>query len=529
MRILYKQILITSIIVILCILPIEFFTIQKSQKIISDKTSEICQNMANNIVTIARDELFLNNVYQDTANLLKRISKSKLKALKNIYIINVYGKYVVEMIPEKKGNYITSKELDLLKGIDKATLKEINTSDRKILRYTYPVFLDTDQHMRIGMVILDFDKNKLYQPVYDIERFIFILGGAIFALAILLSILTSFLMTRPISNLSEGVAAFAGGDLKYRIENKSSDEIGRLARSFNIMADNLEKADILKQSYITTYEKFVPTEFVTFLDKQSILDIRLGNQVQREMTVLFSDIRSFTSLSEELKPEENFNFINSYLNRMGPIVRKYGGFIDKYIGDAIMALFPNSANDAVNAAIEMQKEMATYNIHRKKTGYRPIEIGIGLHTGTLMLGIIGENKRMEGTVISDSVNLASRLETLTKVYSSAIIISESTFSKLDDLESYHFRMLGNVTVKGKKEEVAIFEILDFLPKDKLKLRYNYKADFERAILLYHINQYDQALGIWQEIAQKNPNDKTINYYIGRCMYIIEHGVEQAIW
>ncbi len=126
----------------------------------------------------------------------------------------------------------------------------------------------------------------------------------------------------------------------------------------------------------TAYGRFVPHEFLRFLERDSIVDLRLGDQVQKEMSILFADIRSFTTLSEEMSPKQNFDFINSYLSRVGPVIRKHKGFIDKYIGDAVMALFPEAAEDALRAAIEMQEQVSLYNIHRQKTGYLPLAIGL---------------------------------------------------------------------------------------------------------------------------------------------------------
>ncbi|MBD3308633.1 AAA family ATPase, partial [candidate division KSB3 bacterium] len=148
------------------------------------------------------------------------------------------------------------------------------------------------------------------------------------------------------------------------------------------------------------YSRFVPREFLRLLEKKSIIDVQLGDHVEKEITVMFADIRGFTHLSEQLTPQENFNFINSYLSQMNQIIREHQGVIDKYIGDAIMALFPTSADDAVKCAIAMLEKLKRYNQGRKRAGYRPIQIGIGLNTGLLMLGTIGDQHRMEGTVIS---------------------------------------------------------------------------------------------------------------------------------
>ncbi|MEM7182370.1 MAG: adenylate/guanylate cyclase domain-containing protein [Spirochaetota bacterium] len=221
-------------------------------------------------------------------------------------------------------------------------------------------------------------------------------------------------------------------------------------------------AELLSENLSNTnnaYSRFVPKELLNFLNKKNITDIRLGDQTFQEMTILFSDIRSFTSLSEQMTPEENFNFLNSYLKRMGPIIRNNGGFIDKYIGDGIMALFARSAEDAVQAAVDMILELQKYNEHRKDSNFSEINIGIGIHSGKIIMGTIGENERMEGTVISDSVNLASRIEGLTKEYATNIIISEKTLDLIKCNERFQYRFLDDIQVKGKSNKVRIYEVL----------------------------------------------------------------------
>ncbi|MFW5710753.1 MAG: adenylate/guanylate cyclase domain-containing protein [Spirochaetota bacterium] len=205
-------------------------------------------------------------------------------------------------------------------------------------------------------------------------------------------------------------------------------------------------------------ERFVPREFLRFLKKDNVMEIELGDHASHRMTVLFADIRDFTSLSEKLTPEENFRFINSFLNRMGPIIRDHHGFVDKYMGDGIMALFPDRAEDAVEAAIHLREELVRYNHDRGKMDYQPINFGVGLHTGDLMLGTIGENRRMDGTVISDAVNLASRIEALTKKLAIGIAVSEATYACLASPDSYEIRYVGKEWVKGKSKEISIFEV-----------------------------------------------------------------------
>ena len=275
------------------------------------------------------------------------------------------------------------------------------------------------------------------------------------------------------------------------------------------------------------YGRFVPRDFLNFLGKESIIDVQIGNQIQREMTIMFSDIRDFTTLSEAMTPQETFNFINAYLSRVSPVIRENHGFIDKYIGDAIMALFPQSVDEAVKAAISMQQRVAIFNEERQQQGLIPISIGIGLHTGNLMLGTIGEPERMETTVIADAVNLASRLEGLTKVYGAGILISHNTLCGLDYTQERCFRFLDRVMVKGKKLAVAVFEVYDGDTPEQKRLKTQTQARFEVAVFLYYQQQFQEAKLIFQEVLHINPQDKATMVYIKRCEKYQQYGVPEG--
>ena len=264
------------------------------------------------------------------------------------------------------------------------------------------------------------------------------------------------------------------------------------------------------------YGRFVPHSFLHFLKRESIVDVKLGDHVQQKMSILFSDIRSFTTLSETMTPEDNFKFINAYLSRMEPAILDNQGFIDKYIGDAIMALFARRADDAVNAGINMFKSLAVYNQERQEVQQQPIKIGIGINTGDLMLGTVGGRRRIDGTVISDAVNLASRLESLTKLYGVGILISENTLFALEELDKYYYRFLDKVQVKGKKEAVAVFEIFDGDDEIQKELKIQTKTQFEQAVILYYQRKYSEAKQIILDIFQINPEDNAVKLYLKRC-------------
>lgn len=207
-----------------------------------------------------------------------------------------------------------------------------------------------------------------------------------------------------------------------------------------------------------SFQRFVPEDFLNLLQKKSIADVELGDNSEKTMSVLFTDIRNFTTRSETMTPKENFIFINSFLNVIAPIIRKHNGFIDKYIGDAIMALYPGSVDDTIRCALEMQRTLKEYN--SQHSDMEPINIGIGINTGLLMLGIVGENQRLGATVISDTVNVAARVESLTKEYSEKILITEETFKNLTAPEQFNIQMLGNTHIKGKSKEITIYKVVE---------------------------------------------------------------------
>jgi len=277
-----------------------------------------------------------------------------------------------------------------------------------------------------------------------------------------------------------------------------------------------QRTNQILQQTIQAYERFVPQQFLQLLNIDSIIDIKLGNQTERTMTILFSDIRNFTLLSESMTPRENFNFINSYLSWVEPLVEQHHGFIDKYIGDAIMALFPSNADDALRSAIAILTQLLTYNQYRKNSGYKPVRVGVGLNTGMVMLGTIGGDKRMDGTVISDAVNLASRLEGMTKIYLTPLLISEHTLYGLVDASQYHIRFVDRIRVKGRATPVSVYEVYDNDDALMVQGKDATKDKFERALAYYHMQCPQQALPLLEECLIAVPEDCVAQIYIDRC-------------
>ncbi|MBN1698797.1 MAG: hypothetical protein JW881_14875 [Spirochaetales bacterium] len=265
------------------------------------------------------------------------------------------------------------------------------------------------------------------------------------------------------------------------------------------------------------FGRFVPHQFLQLLERESIDELTLSDQVQASMTVMFTDIRSFTTISEKMSPQESFTFLNSLLKLIGPTVRHYHGFIDKYIGDATLSLFPEKSDHAVMAAVEIQNLISMYNKQRAMQNKDPVTIGMGVNTGEVIVGIIGEEERMEETVISDTVNLASRIEGLTKSYGSSIIITGETLESLERKDMFHFRFLDQLQVTGKILPVSLYEILDCEEQTIMLKKLKSKKVYHEAWELYCDGRLDEAIKKMNAIIKYNPHDKAVQYMLARCL------------
>lgn len=303
-------------------------------------------------------------------------------------------------------------------------------------------------------------------------------------------------------------------DLIEGLENGANDYLRKPISKHELLARI--KTHLRLSNLNIAYSRFVPHEFLQLLNKESIIDVQLGDQTQKELSVLFSDIRNFTALSEQMSPADNFKFINAYLSRMEPAILENGGFIDKYIGDAIMALFPGEADQAVQAAISMLHTLIGYNQTRMSRGLKPVRIGIGINTGLTMLGTVGGKSHMDSTVISDTVNLAARIEELTKQYGVPLLISHDTLTRLQSPDQYAYRLLDQVKVRGRSASVSIFEVFDANPPELRDGKRQTKATFEQGVILLNLKRYDQAEACFLACLKTTPGDTVATTYLKRC-------------
>ena len=310
------------------------------------------------------------------------------------------------------------------------------------------------------------------------------------------------------------------------------------------------------------FHLFVPEQLLGRIAPKGIESIQLGNVTEEELTILFCDIRGFTAIAESQAARETFEWLNAFFTKMNDCITSHSGFIDKYLGDAIMAVFdkPNShAMDAIQAAVAMQESLQEFNDSRHKYNLEfPVNIGTGINTGIGMIGTLGSDRRMDSTVIGDVVNTASRLENLTKIYGCPIIISksaivharefingisqnsnskESLLLKCDlevetpesiiatsgataakgDLPSnnYYYRWIDRVTPRGKQQAIEIYEIWAASSPDS-EAKQLTQALFDKGIQGWQSEKFVAALGYFQQLIEQNPADTIVSFYINRC-------------
>lgn len=280
------------------------------------------------------------------------------------------------------------------------------------------------------------------------------LAGLIAAIALGLALARS--LATPIARLADHTRRISAGDYAARLDLRRRDELGVLANAFNAMSAGLEERDRVRD----LLDKNVSPEVATRLLREGAA---LGGE-EREVTVLFADLRGFTTLSEGMAPGELVGVLNRYLDRMSAEIEREGGIVDKYIGDEIMALFgapvalPDAPDRAVRAALRMRQALNRFNAELAVENHAPLAFGVGIHRARVIAGNIGSQRRLNYSVIGDGVNLAARLQPLTRrpEYTTDIIISEATRSALQG--AYQTRELGEVSVKGRNETVHIHAV-----------------------------------------------------------------------
>jgi adenylate cyclase len=330
---------------------------------------------------------------------------------------------------------------------------DVRLGRERYVSYSLP--LPTESGTVVALLQRSLDKELA--PYLRLERTYLILALLGLAISAVVGIWIASGVSKPVLQLAEGARKIGQGDYQYRVNVNQPDEMGLLATSFNHMSAGLAERDQVRDLLGKVVSPAVAAELLR-------KDVTLGGE-EREVTVLFSDVRSFTTMCEALAPQEVLGILNRYFTRMSAIVEAHGGVVDKYVGDAIMALFgaplanPDDADRAMKTALEMCEALDELNSQWQVRGRPAINVGIGINTDVVIAGNMGSQARLNYTVIGDGVNLASRLEGLTKTpeYATRIIISKTTLAKAKG--RYQTRRLGEVAVKGKQKSTEIYALL----------------------------------------------------------------------
>ena len=530
----YKQIMVTvplfTIIAIVIGVNIYNTTIEQNNQNVKNELSIITHFGANVLDSYDFSNLLMANEstgkdYHDLQDKLAEISTGHKEKWSEDYIFSIVQRIDTTragiLVDEKKScmPLFTEEEDFTLKDMQGADdiyftedIKSIITSKAKNSSISAYALIDDggsagDIYLKVTTTNSSFYE---YRGLLWLKMIFYVCMVIIFFAAT--NMLMSLYIRRMIKKATGVVKRISEGDLSARVEYKSKDEMGDICNEVNSMGQNLERLFDEKDRTEKFYYKFVPEQFRTLLGKEEFTDLQLGDSDSRELTVLFLDIRGFSLISEKMTTKENFEFVNIIYGVAGPIIRRNNGFIDKYIGDAIMALF-ETADDALRSGIDIYKAIVLDHGTAEKIGVDEINIGIGIHTGMAQIGIVGEEERLSGTVISDTVNLSSRFESLTKQYKTALLVSKDTVEKLTDPEDLDLRYLGFVQVAGVNEFKEIYEVLDCLPDEEREKRHNNSDLLSEAIKMFREGRKEEAADTLRNIRTSGGGDYVTDKYL----------------
>lgn len=449
-----------ALVVVLClsIASLGIITFNMQKKILRGEMAKRAEVIVQNIANSGKPALLTHNELQGYSA-IKDLEKS--------------GGVVYAMILDSKGTVFAHSRLGesgkTLSGpADKAALsaaalllQEAEVNGVPVLEASIPITarLD-DKTLRIGTARAGLSLKDLHG---SIRRGKFVFAG-ITVVFVLLGLVISFalgkLLTRQILVLAAGMDVVSKGDLSRHVKVEAYDEIGRLSESFNHMVEKLQEK--LKM------EKYLSQSTLQLISRRGGVDeFKLGGE-RRHVSVLFSDVRGFTSMSEKLDPEEVVGLLNIYLNLQAEVVYQFGGSVNKFVGDEVMAIFTDKDSElqAARSAIEMQRFIKALNKARCASGKRQINVGIGVNSGEVILGNMGSERQMDYTVIGDPINVAARL--CGAAAPGQIIVSRSVAGALG--KDARFTQLGPIQLKGKKDVVEILELLSIPGATRASMR-----------------------------------------------------------
>ena len=317
---------------------------------------------------------------------------------------------------------------------------------------------------------------------------------------------------RPLSKVVKATEKLGDGRAKNdKFQVGGGKQFKEIENSLNKINYSLkEKDNKIKQTNLES-QKFLPKQFFKFLGKESLDELEHGKQVKKAATILFCDLKSTNGIDKTLSLEENFNYINSYLKIVSPLIRKYAGFVDKYLGDAILAVF-SKPQDAIECSHAILKAIDVKNKNQRKLP--PMEAKISIYSDQVVFGIMTEEEKKVPTIVSDVVSLALKIEEINLYIGSKVLISKQSIESLPENFDFDYRYAGDLSLSDQ-ESVSLFESLNIYPKKKRDKLKKYKVKFEEGVRAYNEKDYSAAKEIFEKVVKAVPDDKAAFVYFDK--------------
>ncbi|MBQ3494838.1 MAG: adenylate/guanylate cyclase domain-containing protein [Clostridia bacterium] len=338
-----------------------------------------------------------------------------------------------------------------------------------------------------------------------------ILAGIIY---LIVMFFTFTLVSRPVRKIEKACTKLSYGEVKSEISIGGNKDFKEIEYSLNKINDNYKQKDLQLTKTHSEFEKYIPKQILQIFGKKNILELEVGEKAQKEVTTLFCDIRNSQAVSSTLSMEENFNYINSYLNLVSPIVRKFNGYIDKYLGDGVLAVF-TSADQAINCAHSIQKSIIQKNLENKTMP--SLDVGIGINTSDVLFGVVGDEIRKSPSIISDTMDISTKMQEINKKYGSVIIFSKNTLTSLSNKVDLSYRYIGTIDMQDNNEQIPLFESLYAYKRQKREKLEQNKTAFEEGVRKYNNAKFEEAKQVFEEVYKKEKDDKVCYVYYNNCI------------
>ena len=321
--------------------------------------------------------------------------------------------------------------------------------------------------------------------------------------------LTFVIATRPIKKIETVTKRLAYGEVRDKINIGGTKQFQEIENSLKKINENYKiKDDVIKQTSVE-YEKFIPKKLIKFLGKKSILELEVGSQVKKTATILFCNIKNSGAVSKTLSLEQNFNYINSYLNVVAPIIRKFDGFVDKYLENGILSVFISPQN-AITCAMNISRAIKQKNLDENMPKF---EVGLAIHTDEIIFGVVGDEQRKTPTILTNSMELVNELDEINEKFGSIMLITKNTLNALPTSFKLAYRYIAELD--GEGVEQSVFECLEVFPRQKREKLYKHHLEFENGVRAFQKGNFEQAKQIFEKVYRQEKDDKPCYVYYNK--------------